>query len=119
MIRYLKDKEHPATIILFFSLFSVAVSLPLMLWQGFVMPRGMQWFYILMIGVTASGGQICITNTYKYAPAAKISIYTSIIFACILGYLLWKEVPDALSIIGMVIISSIAYLLFWNNRKKS
>ena len=122
IIRFLKGKEEPATIIFFFSLFSVVSTFPIMMIQGFVPPTAAQWFYLIMIGVSASFGQFGVTTAYKYAPAAEVSIYnyTSVIFATLIGYfILDKEIPDIWTIIGSVIIVGVAVLIFIYNHKRA
>lgn len=121
IIRYLKGKEEPATIIFYFSFFSVITSFPIMLSQGFVVPSYEQLFYLLMIGISASFGQFGITMAYKYAPAAEVSIYnySSIVFAILIGFLFWGEIPDGWSVTGGCIIIGTALSLFiYNHRKR-
>jgi len=122
IIRYLKGKEEPATIIFYFSFFSVVCSFPIMLAQGFQIPTLQQAVYLCMIGVSASFGQFGVTMAYKYAPAAEVSIYNyaSIIFAIVVGFFIWDEIPDVWSIIGGCIIIGTALSLFiFNHRKRT
>ncbi len=121
IIRFLKGKEEPSTIIFYFSFFSVVTTFPIMLYLGFVMPSPIQWFYLVMIGVSASFGQFGVTMAYKYAPAAEVSIYNyaSIIFALVIGYFLFSEVPDLLSVLGGFIIIGTALLIFYYNYRVS
>ncbi len=53
---------------------------------------------LMMAGLFAAGGQFTITAAYTYAPAGKISIfdYSQIIFATLLGFFLFGEIPDCL-----------------------
>ena len=110
-VRYLKDKEEPETIIFFFSLFSLVVTLPLMLGFDFVLPNLSEVIFLLMTGVFAGIAQIALTYAYKFEKASKISIYnyTGIIFSVIIGFFIWSEIPDWLSIIGgsLIILSAV------------
>ena len=65
-----------------------------------------QLLFLLGAGVAATGGQLSITAAYTYAPAKEISVYdyTQVIFAAIWGFLFFGQIPDALSVIGYVII---------------
>ncbi len=120
VIRHLKDKVSSGTIVLFFSMFSVAVMAPLMIYV-FKMPTPIQWFYLIMIGVSASFGQIGLTVAYKNSNAGEISIYnySSIIFAAIAGFIVWGEVPDIMSVTGGTIILGAALLLFLHTQRTS
>ena len=105
VVRLLRGDEPPYRIVFYFSLVSVAVSLPPML-VGFVPPVGAQWLYLVGGGVFATIGQIALTLGYHQAPATRVSIYVyaHILFAFLWGLLLWGEMPDALSIVGTVLI---------------
>jgi len=109
VVRYLRRDEPPYRIIFYFSLVSVVVAVPLVL-LNFVRPEGLQWVYLLGAGVFATTGQFALTLAYHQAPATRISIYVyvHILFAFMFGLLLWGEIPDALSIVGTVLIISAA-----------
>ncbi len=61
---------------------------------------------LLMAGASAAGGQFAITAAYFHAPAKEISVfdYTQVIFAAILSFILFHDLPDALSFAGYGII---------------
>lgn len=122
MVRVLGQRgENKSLIVLFFSTFSCLITLPYLIFNYHHMELE-QLIFLILAGVCACIGQFSITNAYYYAPAKEISIYdySQIIFSAILGYFLFNQVPDALSIVGYVIICSMALLMFlYNNRKKS
>ena len=65
-------------------------------------------------------GQLGITKAYLCAPAKEISVYdyTQVIFAAALGFLVFGDVPDALSVLGYVLICGAGVgMYFYNNRK--
>ena len=105
-------------IVLCFSLFSCVVTLPFFI-IGYE-PMSMTQFVCLMLaGVCAAGGQICITTAYTKAPAKEISVfdYTQIIFAALLGILFLDQIPDALSIAGYIVIIGTAIFKWQYNMK--
>lgn len=61
---------------------------------------------LLLAGVSAAGGQFGITAAYFHAPAKEISVfdYTQVIFAAILSFLFFRDLPDVWSFIGYTII---------------
>lgn len=109
-----KRGERGAFIIFFFSAFSCVVTLPFMLF-GYKPMSISQLLILLMAGLCASGGQFCITAAYSSAPASEISVYdySQIIFAAVIGYFLFDQMPDIFSVIGYVIIFSVAMLMFF------
>ncbi|MDO5539371.1 MAG: DMT family transporter [Eubacteriales bacterium] len=120
MVRYLGNHGLKGPVIVFyFSLFSCLIVLPWVI-AGFVPVSVKQLCILLMAGLFAAGGQFCITAAYTYAPARKISIYdySQILFATILGFCLFGEIPDVYSFIGYGLIVAASLLMFLYNRKK-
>ena len=74
---------------------------------------------LLLAGLFAAGGQFTITAAYTFAPANKISIfdYTQILFATILGYFLFQEIPDGYSFVGYGLIILASFAMFLYNKK--
>lgn len=119
MVRKLGEMgEKGAFIVFFFSSFSCLSLLPYLLFHYHPM-TGVQIVVLLLAGLSAAGGQFSITAAYCYAPAREISVfdYSQIIFSSILGFLVFGQVPDALSWLGYGIILTMAVLMFlYNNR---
>lgn len=108
--------EHSAYVVFFFSFVSTIVSLPLMI-ATFKPMSLYQFCMLLLAGFSAAGGQFMITLAYKNAPSKEISVYdySQIIFAAGLGFIVFSQVPDLLSVIGYVIIILMALLSFLYN----
>src|SRR6056297_328148 len=115
VVRYLKNKENLLTIIFYFSLISIIVTTPLT-FLNFRMPSGLEWFYLLMIGVLAAGGQIFLTLGYKMWEASEISVYlyTHVLFSTLFGFVIWREIPDIYSIFGSILIIGSAVINFYH-----
>lgn len=106
-------------VVFFFSGFSCFTTLPFLI----IYFEPMTWVQLLMLlgaGLSAAGGQFSITAAYYYAPAREISVYdySQIIFAALLGFILFDQIPDALSFLGYVIIIGVAIVMFWYNNRK-
>ena len=119
-VRYMGGKgEKGPFIVFFFSSFSCLVTLPYLIF-AFKPMTPMQTLFLLGAGLSAAGGQFSITAAYCNAPAKEISIfdYSQIIFAAMLGFFLFGQIPDYLSFIGYgVIIASAVGMFLYNNRK--
>ena len=102
-------------IVFYFSVFSCLFVLPYMIFH-YVSMTWTQIGTLLMAGAFAAGGQFTITAAYTYAPAGKISIfdYSQIIFATLLGFFLFGEIPDKYSFIGygLIILASLGMFLY-------
>lgn len=98
-------------IVLFFSMFSSVMLLPNLIFN-YASMSAEQWLFLILAGVSAAGGQICITTAYTRAPAKEISVYdySQIIYAAVLGFLVLQEVPDFYSVIGYIIIFTAAIM---------
>ncbi len=105
-------------IVAFFSAFSSVILLPNLLLH-FTPMTPYQWIVLLLAGVAATGGQVCITTAYTKAPAKEISVfdYSQIIFAAILGFLVLDQIPDVYSIIGYGTIL-VAAIIKWKGSQE-
>lgn len=119
MVRKLGTMEVKGPVIVFcFSAFSCLSVVPWILFH--FIPMSIKQFAILLLaGVCAAGGQFSITTAYTYAPAKKISIYdySQIIFATVLGYVMFGEIPDRYSFAGYTLIIAASLTMFIYNRK--
>lgn len=100
-------------IVFYFSLFSCLAVVPWIVFHFTPMSLG-QLGMLLLAGTCAAGGQFAITKAYTYAPAKEISIYdySQIIFATVLGYVMFGEIPDSLSFIGYTLIVAASLAMF-------
>ena len=116
-VRYLGLRgERGPFIVFFFSAFSCVAVLPYIL-LNFEPMTFYQLGMLMLAGLAASGGQFGVTYAYKFAPAKEISVYdyTMVIFAAILGFFAFGQIPDGLSLIGYVIICGISILMYMYN----
>jgi drug/metabolite transporter (DMT)-like permease len=102
-----------------FSSFSCLIVTPMVL-LNFAPMTLEQTLFLLGGGAFAAGGQFSITGAYRCAPAREISVYdySQVIFAAVLGFFLFGDRPDLLSVLGYIIICSMAVLNFLHNNKK-
>ena len=109
--RVTRNGERGPVVVMCFSLFSSMVTLPFMI--IYWVPMSLKQFvFLLLSGTFAMIGQLNITAAYSYAPAAEISVYdySQVLFAAILGFFFFGELPDLLSFIGYGIIIGIAII---------
>ena len=117
-LRVLGGREKGATVVFYFSIFSLTVLFPFML-ISYKPMTWVQFVYLILAGVFATVGQFGITWAYKYAPAKEISIfdYSNIIFSAIISILIFGVFPDSFSIIGYFIIFGASLYIFMYNKK--
>ena len=119
-VRWLGIKgENGRLIVLFFSVFSCVLTVPYLIFDYHYM-TAFQWFALLMAGVFAAGGQFSITAAYTHAPSREISVYdySQIVFAAVVGFFVFGDIPDVWSFVGYFIIIAMAVWMFvYNNRQ--
>ena len=110
--------ERGPLIVFFFSAFSCLVTLPYLIFS-FAPMTLLQLISLLLAGVAAACAQFSVTAAYSYAPAKEISVfdYSQVVFSAILGWIVFGQIPDALSFVGYALIITVAVLLYRHNQK--
>ena len=82
---------------------------------------GLQLIYLILAGTFACIGQLGITKAYICAPAREISVYdyTQVIFAAVLGFFVFGDIPDWLSVLGYILIIGAGVAMFFYNKKRA
>jgi drug/metabolite transporter (DMT)-like permease len=120
LVRTMKGKEHPLTVVLHFQLFGVVAGL-ISLFFSFRMPIGWDWFYIVLIGIFSQLGQIFLTNALQKERVAGVAIinYTGLIYALLAGSLFFNEPQSAASLAGMLlVVFGVLLSVVYSNRKR-
>ena len=117
IIRGLRAKESPETIVFFLALVSLAFTVPSMMFN-YVTPNFHQMLCLLGAGCGIAGFEVCGTIAYKYAAGKEISIfgYTEVLFAAIISLAVWGELPQVIAYIGYALIIVGAIIVFLYDR---
>lgn len=72
------------------------------------------WLFF-SLAVVGTAGMTMLTQAFRFAPAVVIAPfeYTAILWAVILGWLFWKDVPDTLTFLGGAIIILSGIYIVW------
>lgn len=105
LVRSLREKEHPLTVVLHFQLVGVAAGAISLLFD-WKTPLGWDWFYLFLVGVFSQLGQIFLTNALQRERVAGVAIinYTGLIYAIVIGTFVFNESQSAESFIGMMLV---------------
>lgn len=116
-IRSLAETEPTTRTVFYFGVIASAISAVPLPWSWRT-PTPRAWALLVLIGVLAGLGQFALTQAYAHAPASRISpfSYTTVIFATLFGWILWSEVPDALSFIGAALVCVAGVLASWRTQ---
>lgn len=106
-------------IITAFSLFSCLLCIPNLILHYYPMTTA-QTLWLIGAGISAACGQFGITNAYFNAPSNKVSVYeySNVVFAAILGFIAFGQIPDWFSVIGYVLIIGTAIVVFLVNARE-
>lgn len=103
-IRRMTVTEPVVRIVFYFTMFGTLVSsIPLAwAWQN---PEGHMLWALCLMGVLAVMAQMCLTKGYSLAPAGQVGpfSYGNVVFAALMGWLIWGETLDGLTMVGAVL----------------
>lgn len=113
-VRRLTETEHTGAIVVYFSLTTTLLSLvtlaagyirPEWMW---VWPSGRDFAMLAAIGFFGGIGQILMTHCYRFADASVIAPfdYTSMVWALLIGWLFFNQVPELFVVIGATVVIS-------------
>ncbi len=99
-----------ALIIIVFSAFSCLCAVPFFLFD-YTPLTGAQLAILIGAGVGAAIGQFGVTAAYQLAEPRAVAVfdYTNIIFTSFFGFFFFAQKPDALSILGFILIIAAAF----------
>lgn len=104
-VRTLGQGEHPLVIVFYFPLVALPASLATIgshaLW-----PEGIEWLWLLLLGLCTQVGQIAVTRGFASAAAGRMAAYSyvQVLFSALWGALLFSERPTPLSLAGAFMI---------------
>jgi len=101
----LAETEPPLRILIYNFGFSTLLLAPVCIWAWKPL-TGRDWLLLLGVGLFYALTQYLIIQAYRYASATELSPfnYTVVVFSGILGWWLFGNVPDAVAVLGTVLI---------------
>lgn len=125
LTRRLSATESTLTLLFYTALVGtlcLSLWLPLLPWPD-TLPRDnpRQWALLVALGVYGGGGHYLLTKAFAHAPASLLSpfLYVQLIWATLLGALVFDHWPDHLSGLGMVVIAVSGLALGLQQRRAS
>ena len=81
-----------------------------------------EFFLLIFTGLVGSVANILLTVSLRYAEASLVTPtkYLNLVFAILLGYFIWSEIPKLLTLVGagLIIISSVIIFMRESELKK-
>jgi drug/metabolite transporter (DMT)-like permease len=121
LTRKLATTEHPTRLLFYTALVgtaSMSLALPAY-WDG-QMPTLVQSLLIVSLGLYGGIGHFLLIRAFREAPASTLSplLYVQLIWATLLGWWVFAQLPDFLAIVGMLIIGASGLSLALRTRRQ-
>lgn len=111
IVRKLGASEDPMVIVLYFPLVALPASLPALIDHA-VMPQGIDWLWLLLLGISTQIGQVSITRALTLGAASRTAAYAyvQVPLAALWGALFFDAWPNLYSALGAALILAGALL---------
>jgi drug/metabolite transporter (DMT)-like permease len=84
-----------------------------------VLPQPGDLLALASLGLFGGMAQLTVTESFRYAPASVLApfAYTSMLWAVIIGYLWFGEVPELVVLVGAIIVIGAGLFVIWRERQ--
>ena len=119
-LRKLGRTENPAAIGIYYNHLGLLLCLGWVLLSGWLTPRGADLGLFLVFGLGCGLQQWLLTVSFRYAEASLLAPYEylAMVFAAIVGYVFWGEIPLLSTWIGAAVIAGSGLFIFARGRKR-
>jgi len=113
-IREISRTEPGPTIVFYFTLAGAMVGLASLPF-GWVMPSPGVLGLLVAAGLIGGTGQLLLTEAIRRAPVAVVAPfdYTQLVWAGLIGFLVWGETPAMLTLIGAMVVAASSTYILW------
>ena len=120
LVRSLRGKEYPLTVVLHFQLVGAVVGFISLFFQ-WEWPQGWDWLYLFLIGVFSQTGQMFLTHALQRERIAGVAIinYTGLVYALTIGWFVFGEAQPVLSLLGMLLVVAGVVMSVMYGRRQS
>lgn len=103
-----RQTDEPITIVMYFPLLAAPITLIISLFQGFLIPIGIEWVLIIIIGIFTQFAQIYMTKALHSEKAAIVTPfkYFGAIYAIFIGSFIFFEDLVPILYVGILLIIS-------------
>jgi drug/metabolite transporter (DMT)-like permease len=115
--RRLAQSETTSSIVFYFSLVTAlagVVTLPF----AWYTPTFSQLVMLVSLGIFGGVAHIFLTESYRHAPASVVAPfdYSAMLWALLLGYWVFGELPSVLVYVGAIIVAGAGLFVIWRER---
>lgn len=104
-VRKLKTSEHPVVIVFYFPLVSLPI-VGVLSWYTWTTPQGLDWIYLLAIGVLTQVSQVLMTRAFQLETAVTIAgvSYAGVLYAFVAGMIFFGELFNTMVLLGILLV---------------
>jgi len=115
-----RDTDEPITVVMYFPLIAAPITLVACFIYGFVMPIGIEWIILLLIGILTQIAQVCMTRAFNADSASTVAPlkYIGSIYAVLIGFFIFDETVGFFAGVGMTLIILGVVLNTWFKKRK-
>jgi drug/metabolite transporter (DMT)-like permease len=113
-LRKLSSSEKAVAIGIYYNALGSLVCLVWVLMSGWLTPRGVDIWLFVGFGLGCGLQQWMLTVSFRYAEASLLAPfeYLAMVFAAVVGYLFWGEIPTMTTWAGAAIIAASGLFIF-------
>ncbi|MEL6689041.1 MAG: DMT family transporter [Pseudomonadota bacterium] len=117
-VKGMAGRESTSAIVFYFSLTATLLGLSTLPF-GWVWPTAEQAAYLIGAGLIGGIGQILLTSSYRFADAGALApfTYSAMVWALLVGWIWFAEVPTAQMLLGSLIVIAAGSLIVWRERQ--
>jgi drug/metabolite transporter (DMT)-like permease len=114
LVRHMTRSESTWSIVFWFSALSALAGL-LTAPFGWPVPTPFDAALFVLMGLIGGVAQLLLTSSYRHASAAMLAPfdYFALIFALVIGYVAFREVPAGLVLLGAAIVIAAGLFVIW------
>jgi drug/metabolite transporter (DMT)-like permease len=118
-LRRLSSSEKSVAIGLYYNSTGTVFCVAWVVYSGWVLPQGSELLMILIFGLMCAAQQWLLTISFRYAEASLLAPfeYLAMVFAAIVGFVFWDEVPVLTTWLGGVVIAASGLFIFMRRRQ--
>jgi drug/metabolite transporter (DMT)-like permease len=116
--RRLTQTETTSSIVFYFSVVCAVAGLATFPF-GWLKPNWLELLALITVGLCGGVAHILLTESYRWAPASLIAPfdYTAMVWAFLLGYFFFHELPGIFVFAGAIIIAGAGLFVIWRERQ--
>ncbi len=117
-VRKVRKTDHPMVVVFYFPLIGLPITGAISA-QNWVMPEGIDWAYLLGIGIFTQIAQVRMTKALQTSKIATVSSvrYLGVLYALVFGYFFFHEIPSWATYAGIgLVLTGVLLNLFFKQK---